>query len=104
MWWHGDGLGGWGIALMTISMVAFWALVIVAVVAVIRYLGRPSQQPPMPPAPPYPSAPEQVLADRFARGEIDEEEYRRRIEVLRHSGQDAGQALDPPASGPAARS
>lgn len=32
-----------------------------------------------------PSAPsaESILADRFARGEIDEDEYRRRIDALR---------------------
>ncbi len=87
MWWHGGNPGGWGIALMTISMVTFWVLVIAAVAAVVRYLGRPLQQAPTPPAQPYPPTPEQVLADRFARGEIDEEEYRRRIEVLRHPGQ-----------------
>ena len=29
---------------------------------------------------------EQVLAERFAHGEIDEEEYRRRLEILRTSG------------------
>ncbi|MED7827284.1 SHOCT domain-containing protein [Streptomyces chiangmaiensis] len=29
------------------------------------------------------SPPERVLAERFARGEIDEEEYRRRLGVLR---------------------
>ena len=27
-------------------------------------------------------APEQVLGERFARGEIDEDEYRRRLDVL----------------------
>ncbi|MFZ4247511.1 SHOCT domain-containing protein [Streptomyces griseoincarnatus] len=30
-----------------------------------------------------PPAAEQVLAERFARGEIDEDEYRRRAAVLR---------------------
>ncbi|MEW2558755.1 SHOCT domain-containing protein [Streptomyces griseorubiginosus] len=29
-----------------------------------------------------PPSPEQLLAERFARGEIDEEEYRRRMSVL----------------------
>jgi putative membrane protein len=31
------------------------------------------------------SRPEQILAQRFARGEIDEEEYRRRVAVVRGS-------------------
>ncbi len=29
---------------------------------------------------------EDILADRFAHGEIDEEEYRKRLEVLRGQG------------------
>ncbi|WP_443061189.1 SHOCT domain-containing protein [Streptomyces sp. NBC_00453] len=29
-----------------------------------------------------------MLAERFARGEIDEEEYRRRLQVLRAEGAD----------------
>ena len=44
----------------------------------------------MPSAPP---APERLLAERFARGEIDEEEYRRRLAVLRGASEAAnGQA------------
>jgi putative membrane protein len=30
-------------------------------------------------------APEQILAQRYARGEIDDDEYRRRLDVLRGS-------------------
>jgi putative membrane protein len=37
--------------------------------------------------------PEQLLAERFGRGEINEEEYRHRLAVLRGEGQPAdGQA------------
>ena len=40
MWYGGDwGSGGW--ILMTVGMVAFWALVITAVVLAIRYLAGP---------------------------------------------------------------
>lgn len=77
MWWYGNGLNGWGYALMTISMVVFWALIIYGVVLFARYLGRsnrPRDQRP---------APEDLLAERFARGEIDEQEYRQRLEALR---------------------
>ncbi|WP_406097584.1 SHOCT domain-containing protein [Kitasatospora purpeofusca] len=47
--------------------------------------------------PAWPAA-EQVLAERFARGEIDAEEYRHRLDVLRGSGgpPEAG----PPGAGP----
>ncbi|MDQ2790907.1 MAG: hypothetical protein DLM60_04070 [Pseudonocardiales bacterium] len=77
MWWYGHGMSGWGYALMTASMVLFWALVIFGVVALVRYLGRgegPTASRP---------TPEQVLAERFARGDIDEQEYHRRLDALR---------------------
>jgi len=80
--WYGDHVSGWGYALMTVSTVVFWALVVACIVALVRYLGR-SGQPTWPP-PTEPSlTPEQVVAERFARGEIDEDEYRKRLDTLR---------------------
>jgi putative membrane protein len=38
MWWYGNGISGWGMALMMIGNVLFWALIILAGVALIRYL------------------------------------------------------------------
>jgi putative membrane protein len=76
MYWYGDHMSGWGWALATIGMVAFWGLLITGIVLLVRYLGRPSGQ----------SAatrtPEHVLGERFARGEIDEAEYRDRLVTL----------------------
>ncbi|MFC5996307.1 SHOCT domain-containing protein [Pseudonocardia hispaniensis] len=81
MWWYGPGMSGWGYALMTISMVLFWALIIVGVVALVRYLARGDR-----PAPaPRPTA-EQLLAERFARGELTEQEYRDRLDTLQAQG------------------
>ncbi|AOR37241.1 hypothetical protein BFF78_22070 [Streptomyces fodineus] len=88
MWYDGGwGWGGW--FLMTVFMVLFWAVLIVGLVAMVRYLGgtRHHQQPGSPP----PSGDggwqdrraESLLAERFARGEIDEDEYERRLTVLR---------------------
>jgi putative membrane protein len=89
MVWYGNGMGGWGYALMTVSMVLFWGLVILGVVALIRYLARaphhgqsaggPRQNPESR------RTPEQMLAERFARGEIDEQEYQSRLATLRGS-------------------
>jgi putative membrane protein len=81
MMWFGDHMSGWGYALMGISTLLFWALVIGGVVVLVRYLAR-SEQAGAPGPVDRPSA-EQVLAERFARGEIDEDEYRRRLETLR---------------------
>jgi putative membrane protein len=74
MGWHMNNWdwGGW--MLMTTTMVAFWALVACVVVVVTRNGRRPSADI---------SDPEQILAGRFASGEIDDEEYGRRLEALR---------------------
>ncbi|MDS1272323.1 SHOCT domain-containing protein [Lipingzhangella sp. LS1_29] len=81
MFWYDGVMGGWGYGLMSISMVLFWALVIVAILALVRSTTRAPQQAESPPW--HPSTPDQALAERFARGEIDEAEYLQRLEVLR---------------------
>lgn len=40
MMWYADHVSGWGYLLMTLSMVAFWGLVIAGAVVLVRYLGR----------------------------------------------------------------
>jgi putative membrane protein len=77
MYW-GSGMGGWGYVLMTVSMLLFWGLLIAGVVLLVRYVQtarQPLQTTPV-------SDPRTLLAERFARGEIDEDDYRRRLEVL----------------------
>jgi len=100
MYWYGSGMSGWGYALMTVSMILFWGAVIFGIAALVRYFGR-SGQPPAAPSPPQsaesPSSPERLLAERFARGEIDEEEYRQRLAVLRGADQPASGQARPPA-------
>lgn len=81
MWYDGNG-GGWaGWILMTVGMVAFWALVITAVVLAIRYLTG-SRGSDASAASSGQNRPDGVLAERFARGEIDENEYRQRLSAL----------------------
>ena len=80
MWWNGDW--NWGTWLvMTAVMVAFWAALIWLVVYAIRSSNEPSTR-----------RPEQILDERFARGEITEDEYRERIAVLRDTRPRAGAA------------
>ncbi len=76
---HDWGWGGW--LLMTFSMVVFWGLVIGVLVAFLRGIrgsgsGTPTE---------YPGgrSVEQILAERYARGDIDDDEYHRRLDVLR---------------------
>ncbi|MEU2772012.1 hypothetical protein ABZ646_03580 [Streptomyces sp. NPDC007162] len=88
MWYDGGwGWGGWFV--MTVFMVLFWAVLIVGLIALVRYLAgtRHHQQADLPP----PSGEgrsqdrraEDLLAERFARGEIDDDEYKRRLGLLR---------------------
>jgi putative membrane protein len=77
MWWYGNGMDGWGYTLMTVSVLLFWGLVVYGVIALVRHAGRQDRSMGARPTP------EQVLAERFAHGQIDEQEYRQRLDVLR---------------------
>ncbi len=79
MFWSGNDIGGWGYALMAIGMVLFWGAVITGIVLLVR---SGSQNPFRRVGTPPPDTAEDVLSGRFARGEIDESEYRSRIGVL----------------------
>jgi putative membrane protein len=88
MYWYGHGIGGWGYGLTAIITVLFWGAVIYGIVALIRYTrrdGTPGREPLQPPTP------ERLLAERFARGEIDEHEYHQRLTSLRAAGPPAAQ-------------
>jgi len=78
MFWTDHDVSGWGWAVMAISMVLFWGLLIAGGVLLYRGLSRPTGD-----LPAWPRlSPEQLLAERFARGEIDEDEYQRRLATL----------------------
>ena len=76
---YGDGGIGWGgWFAMVVMMVVFWGAIAWVIVTLIRHNGPSSS----PVAPTGPDA-KQILDERFARGEIDEDEYQRRRDVLR---------------------
>ncbi|MDX1655748.1 MAG: SHOCT domain-containing protein [Candidatus Competibacteraceae bacterium] len=68
MWDHMSGYGGWGMGLGWIMMLLFWVLVILGIVALVRWLRDDTARPNA----------RQILDERYARGEIDREEYERR--------------------------
>ena len=81
MW--GDGFGGWGLGwmgptVMGVTGLLVWVLLIAGVIALLRW-SRPER--PTVPDPRTPGARE-VLDDRFARGDIDADEYAARRRVL----------------------
>jgi putative membrane protein len=86
MMMYGTDWGWAGWILMTVGMVAFWAVVITAVILAIRYLAGARGQSAASPPTDRPIGAEDVLAERFARGEIDEDEYRKRAALLRETG------------------
>jgi len=73
-----DGWGDGRWIAMTIFMVVLIGLVTVLVVWLVRTTGGQDRG-----ASSAMAAAEQVLAERFARGEIDEEEFTRRRALLR---------------------
>lgn len=82
MWWD-HGMNGWGYAAMAIGMVLFWTLIAAGIIALIRFSSGTTRPRMISGYQPHRESPEQLLAARFARGEIDDEEYRQRILVLR---------------------
>ena len=79
MFWNtGWGAGGW--LLMILLMLAFWAAVIVGVIWLVRSTRGSSSLPP--PNPGNEKTARGILDERLARGEISEEEYTRRRELL----------------------
>lgn len=78
-YWHSDW--GWGHMIFgSFMMVVFWALVIAAVVLVVRaFIGRPHAVGKQTAG----NDPLAILRERYARGEIDREEFddrKRRLE------------------------
>jgi putative membrane protein len=76
---HMDGFGAGQWIAMSIMMVLLVGLLVALVVWLVRSTSQPSRGAP----PAATSSAEQVLAERFARGEIDEEEFTRRRALLR---------------------
>lgn len=80
-WDHGAwGAGGW--LLMSLMMVLFWGGLAALVVWLVRSSRDDRPQRPDT-APSSVQHADEVLAERFARGEIDEDEFTRRRELLR---------------------
>lgn len=63
---------GAGWAVMAVLLLLFAAIAVAAVIWVVRTTQRRPD-----------GRPEQILAERFARGEIDADEYQRRKSMLR---------------------
>lgn len=74
--WHGPWFAWWSWAL--------WLMLLLILGGVAIYLVRRNRKPRVPER--ASSSAEQLLAERFARDELTEEEYRARLSVLRETG------------------
>ncbi|MEU0396940.1 SHOCT domain-containing protein [Streptomyces sp. NPDC006208] len=77
MFWYRHDLSGWGWLAMSLGMILFWALIITA-----GFLLPIPEQTPRACSHPCRATPEQILGDRLARGDINEDEYRRLLNAL----------------------
>jgi putative membrane protein len=80
-----DGHDGWGWGAwlaMGLMMLAFWGVIAALVVVVVRSSGWRARAPGEAAEQPRDDA-LRILDERFARGEIDVDEYTRRRDVLR---------------------
>lgn len=68
--------GGWGMGFGFVFMLLFWTLIIVGIVVAIRWLMRESQgRLENGRSLPHDKSPLEIVQERYARGEIDREEY-----------------------------
>ena len=72
--WYNQGMGGGWWAVMMTGIVVFWAVFVFGIVALLRHYGpwRGETHPQ-----PSSSSAIEILKQRFARGELTEEEYTR---------------------------
>jgi len=78
--WSGS-MSGWGWTWMALALLAFAGLSAAGIVVAARYPWR--RENPRAIEPPVSPKAENLLAERFARGEIDEDDYWQRVHALR---------------------
>jgi putative membrane protein len=79
--WGYGGMGAGGWILMSFFSILVIAALVVGIVALVRYSSSPATPPAGPPS--DRQDPEEILRLRLARGEIEPEEYERRLAALR---------------------
>ena len=94
MWYWSGGMHWWGWLLGTIGMIAFWGLIIWAVWYFVTGANRRPD-----PDRTSPGDAKRILDERLARGEIDTDEYRRLLAVIRGDSVGAGNGQSPVGTG-----
>ncbi|MEB3967150.1 SHOCT domain-containing protein [Streptomyces kunmingensis] len=81
MFWYDHNVGGWGWFAMSAGMILFWALIVTVAVLLFRAVNRPQERTHSQAA----RSAEDILRERLARGDIEDDEYRRRLNTLHAS-------------------
>ena len=69
---------------MVITMIVFWGgLIWIGITVLKRNHSAPQPTPPNGAHPGQRPSPQEILAERLARGEIDTDDYRQRLDALR---------------------
>lgn len=79
--WNGGGMGAGGWVFIAMLMVVFCGGVVAVVFALVHHSAPGRDDPPRVGAPEDPAL--RVLDERFARGDIDADEFTKRRDVLR---------------------
>ncbi len=82
MYGHYGYGNGWVFLFMIINMLLFWALVVAVVVWLVRSVAADRQAPTWDVARASRPTARDILDERYARGEIGDEEYRSRLNTL----------------------
>ncbi len=78
--WQNQGWGGGGWLAMIVMMILFWGFLIAAVIFIIRHFNQPHHITHTPVAS---DTAVETLKMRFAKGEMDEDEFLRRLRLLK---------------------
>lgn len=74
-----SGFGGWGMGFGWIFMILFWGLVLLGIVGLVKWLSTGKSNANLPP----PKTALEILEERYARGEIDREEFEQKKHDLK---------------------
>jgi putative membrane protein len=78
MMYNWGSCGGWGMGFGMVFMLLFWVLVILGIAALIRWL----MVQPSPSRGSRDKSPLEIVQERYARGEINREEYEQKKQDL----------------------
>ncbi|WP_157978228.1 MULTISPECIES: SHOCT domain-containing protein [Nocardia] len=100
MYWHGGMMNGWMFVLVVLTLIPLWLALAVGTAIAVRNSARPERGPvsrsgEVPGGGVESRTPTEILALRFANGQLDEAEYLRRLSILRRRVDEPGSSARP---------